>query len=198
MGDHPQRGSDDAATGAPMLVTPTSLRQRLAEFAVGLSWALYIPFVILPLDSLIPVRLFMLTIAGLSSFHFIRRASDSSPRLLVDSAGITDRTSIFGRELRIPWELVHAVTVPPDGYCDLEIRDLRALRKHASPGRRFEISVRRLLGKTKMRIGTILVGVDRHHLGRRIEKAYFQFERSQLGLSLSHTTNPDEATQAQS
>ena len=182
MLDHPDHVSSGVRAGDHPLEASASPLRRLGEFALGLLWALFIPLVLFPPSGITFLRWLMFPIAGLTSLHFLRRAINPSPRLVVDLTGITDRTSIFGKELRIPWEHVHAVTVSKlDGNVYLELKDLRALRKCASPGRRFELFIRRLLGKTAIRIGPTMLGISKRDLGQRIEAAHFQYERAQLG-----------------
>jgi hypothetical protein len=182
MADQSNPVSTETAVGDSPFVASASLWRRLGEFCLGLSWAAYVALVIFPMDGLTFLRWVMLPIAGLSSLHFFRRAADSLPRLVVDSEGIIDRTSIFGKELRVPWAHVHSVSVSPNGNCYLQLKALDTLREGASLGRRIELLVRRLLRKEEFRISATLLGINKFDLGEHIQKAHFQFERSQLGL----------------
>jgi len=181
MADCPEQVSRGGSSEDHSFEATASLWRRLGEFALGLGWALFIPLVLLPSSGITELKWFMFPVACLSSLHFFRRALDPSPRLVVDSDGIIDRTSIFGKELRIPWKHVHSVTVSKlDGHVYLQLKDLRALQQRASIGRRFELFLRRLFGRDTIRIGPTMLGISKRDLGKRIEDAHFHFEKTQL------------------
>lgn len=121
--------------------------------------------------------------SALASIHFFRRAFDSSPRLSADEEGITDRTAFLGREIQIPWEEVNHIAVSKlNGVVEVHVKDLKGLGKHASPGRRVDLWIRRLRGKQNVDIGPTMLGMRHEEIARRLEEALFNFERRKLGL----------------
>lgn len=175
----------------PKVLASASPLRRVGEFALGLGWAAYIPLVLFPFSWPVYLKLFFLPIATLSSFHFFRRALDPAPRILVDSFGIADRTSIFGKELRIPWQNVYTVEISKlNGNVLLHLRDLQDLKAGASLGRRVELFFRRLLGKNTIRINPTLLGIRQADLGREIQSAHLRYERAEIGLASQEAIDP--------
>lgn len=167
----------------PWFQVSASRARRVGEFCTGLAWSLFLVLTISPPSGASFVPWFTVPLGTLGTFHFLRRAFDSAPRLVVGPEGITDRTSILGKEVFIPWSQVAGVTIGTlGGGVFLQIRDLSALIPKASFGRRIEILFRRLLRRTWIGIAPTMLGIRYKELGRRIESALFESERAELGL----------------
>jgi hypothetical protein len=188
--EKPQRPSTDPTPEDSWFEAIPSPLRRLGEFGLGSFWAFFLFSSLFPPSGNYLFPWLTIPFGALASFHFIRRAFDPSPRLIVDSFGVTDRTSFFGRELRVPWEQVTGVSVSKlNGVIEIEVRDLRELNAQASFGRRFELLFRRLRGKKTIGIGPSMLGLRHDEIGRRIDSALLGFERAQLGLSPNPTGN---------
>jgi hypothetical protein len=160
--------------------------RRVGEFCTGLAWSLFLVFLMVPPSGHSFLPWLTVPLGALGTFHFLRRAFDSAPRLVVNAEGITDRTSLLGKEISIPWNQVAGVTIGRmNGGVFLQIRDLRALIPKASLGRRIEILFRRLFRKNWVRITPTMLGIRYDELGRRIEFALFESERIELGFTPS-------------
>jgi hypothetical protein len=175
---------------APGFTAMPTRWSRVGEFVLGLLSALYV--VLAVVDSLSGSHEYLwltLPFCSLWAVHFLRRSLDSSPRLEVDSSGIIDRTSMFGGELRVPWEDVLEVVVRGRGV-ELVIRDLRDLQRRSGFGRRIEILVRRLSGRKTMLIVPTFLGIPHKRLAEALQASLDMFERTQLGLSPDPPTLP--------
>ena len=162
---------------------PGTVGRRLGEFGVGLLWALYCLMILFPPSHQTFMPWLTAPLTGLASFHFIRRAFDGRPRLIVDKKGITDRTSIVGGALHVPWEDVLSVSVSRFwGTVDLEVRDLAHVRRRASVLRRAWMLFGRLLGRRAISVSPTLLGLGKMELKERLDAGLLEFERSQLGL----------------
>jgi hypothetical protein len=169
---------------APWFQVSAGRARRVGEFLTGLAWSLFLVFTISPPSGVSFIPWFTVPLGTLGTFHFLRRAFDSAPRLVVSSEGITDRTSILGKEMFIPWSQVAGVTISRvGGGVFLQIRDISALIPGASLGRRIEILFRRLLRRTWVGVAPTMLGIQYKELGRRIELALFESERAELGLT---------------
>jgi len=186
--------SIDKSSSAPsdFEITPSPFR-RLGEFLFGSFWSLFTLLTLFPPsgDSFLPWL--TVPLGALASFHFLKRGFDARPRLVVDSKGVLDRTSVFGRELHVPWQEIREVSVSKlNGVVLLHVRDLRALYSHATLGRRFELWVRRLRGFRSVGIGPTLLGMKHSEIGRRIGDALVDYERAELGLAPESTEDREQ------
>lgn len=163
---------------------PGTMGRRLGELGVGVLWALYCLMILVPPSGQSFYPWLTAPITGLASLHFIRRAFDRRPRLIVDAEGITDRTSILGGALRVPWKDVLSVSVSRLwGTVNLEVRDPARIRREAGLLRRAWMLFERLLGQGEIAVSPTLLGLGRVELKERLDAALLDFERKQLGFT---------------
>ena len=121
---------------------------------------------------------------GINGFHFLRRAVDPKPRLVLDEVGIWDRTSISGSELFIPWsEVIGPQPTFGQKMVEVEVRDLDRLRTNAGRIRRASLTLRRLRGKKTVPIFLGFLGLKKSDLTEALENGLIAFERVQFGCS---------------
>ena len=159
--------------------------KRWAEFGAAAVFLLY--FVLSLFD---PVgsglsRWLLTGAMGFNGFFFLRRALDRRPRLLLDAEGITDRTSVSGSTLFIPWSEVEDVhsTIGKRGYLEVRVRDLDQTRRRTGWVRRSWLGLRRLMGKRSVSIFIGMLGVEKKDLSRMLEDGMIASERKELGFS---------------
>jgi hypothetical protein len=182
MPDRTPTGSDVAQPADFGFVPKVTWWSRLAEFALGTLWAVFAVALAFPPSWSDPFLWFGLPFGTLMATHFLRRAFDSSPRLVVDTSGILDKTSFFGGTLAIPWEDVLSVHAWGGGV-EIEVRDPADLRRRAGLGRRLELFIRRILGRKAAFITPAFLGVSPPELARELQTALHRFERAQLGFT---------------
>ena len=190
MSENPIEQAHTPTELAPGFTETHTRRSRVVEFVYGLFYALILALaVVSPLSGSFEHLWFTLPVFSLLAVHFIMRSLDSSPRLEVDSSGIIDRTSMFGGELRVPWEDVLEVVVRRRGV-ELVIRDLRELQRRSGFERRIGILILRLFGSKTILIANTLGGTPPELLAEALQASLDRFERTQLGLSPEPPTLP--------
>lgn len=124
---------------------------------------------------------------GFNGFFFLRRALDPRPRLIIDWEGITDRTSLTGSTLFIPWSEVEAVQ-PTIGkkMVEVRVRDLDETRRRTGWFRRSWLGLRRLWGKRTVSIFLGVLGLEKEELSKTIDVGMIASERKQLGFGPDH------------
>ena len=123
-------------------------------------------------------------LSGLTSLHFLLRVFDRRARLIIDAEGITDRTSIGGGELRIPWaEVLSVSTSGWQSTVELQVRDPSALRQGVGPSRRLWMWLGHVFGKRSVSITPTLLGMNKKKLHESLDDGLLRFERSELGLA---------------
>lgn len=181
---------DDSGSAHPAAVSSSEPRAigradyRFAEFGTAVLMALLSYLGAYPPSG--EHFLAWLTVPGfaLGSFHFLKRAFDSRPRIVLTEDGIIDRTSFYGGELLIPWAQVRDVRASRlYGGLQVEVTDLNELMESAGPGRRMALNSWRLFGKRTVTLGTTLLGVGKGELRMRIKTARDHYERVTMGLS---------------
>ena len=177
-------GADEGVDrpGEPVFAPRVSGWSRFGEFLFGMMWAVFVLAAVFPPSGSHAFLWFTLPFGTLMATHFLRRAFDSSPRLVVSSSGILDKTSPFGGTLTIPWEDVLSVR-PWGGGVEVEVRDPADLRRRAGLGRRCELLIRRIFARKSVLITPTLAGTSRRDLMRELEAALHRFERAQLGFT---------------
>lgn len=75
---------------------PGTLERRLGELGIGVLWALFCLMNFFPPSGQALAPWLVGPLSGLASLHFMRRAFDGRPRLVVDSEGVTDCTALVG------------------------------------------------------------------------------------------------------
>lgn len=91
--DEPEEGTFED------LVVPGTLERRVGEFGVAVLWALFCLMNFFPPSHQALAPWLFGPLGALASLHFMRRAFDRRPRLIVNTEGITDRTSLVGGSL---------------------------------------------------------------------------------------------------
>lgn len=157
---------------------------RVAEFGLGALLAVFALLSAFPPSGayLLP----FVTVPGfaLGSLHFLRRAFDSAPRVSIDDHGITDRTSIAGGTLHIPWSQIRRVSSSAwHNGVQLEVADLDDLERRAGWRRRIGIRLARIVGKRTVTVDTTLLGLTKSELAARLTSALHRHERRDLGLA---------------
>lgn len=172
------------AADASDLTVPATVRRRLSEVGVGALWALYALLNVFPSSHEGFAPWLVGPFCVLASLHFLARAFDPRPRLVVDGEGIWDRTSIAGGQLHIPWHDILGVTVSKwRGTVEVEVRDFDELCRTAGLRRRIALHLGALFGKHTVSIVPTLLGLNREQLRKRLDKGLLEFERTALGLS---------------
>ena len=158
--------------------------KRWAEFGTAAFFLFYFALSLFdPVGSGL-LRWFLTGAMGFNGFFFARRALDARPRLILDERGITDRTSLSGSTLLIPWDEIEAVQ-PTFGKKMLEVRvrDMNQIRGRTGFLRRSWLGFRRLMGKRTVSVFLGTLGVQREDLNRMIEDGMLARERRELGFS---------------
>ena len=126
-------------------------------------------------------------VMAINGLHFLRRATDSRPRLVLDSEGIRDRTSIGAVELFIPWNEVSGIQISPGRRTvELGVRDVARIRRNTGWIRRIWMLVGGLAGKRTISISPGLSGLKKQDFADLIETALLAYEGSQLEISRGH------------
>lgn len=161
---------------------------RVAEFGLSLLLGLFTALSAFPPSGEYFAAWLTIPTFALASIHFLRRSFDPVPRLTMDAEGITDRTSILGGALRIPWSQIRRVSVSwwHNGV-QLEVGDLDALQQDAGVRRALGIRLARLVRKETITLDTTLLGISRSELRGRVAAALDRYERESIGL----TAEPD-------
>ena len=164
--------------------TGTYHGKRWGEFGAA---AFFLSYFVLALFDPVGAGLIRWLLTGAMGFNglfFLRRALDSRPRLILDEGGITDRTSLSGSALFIPWAEVEAVQ-PTIGkkMVEVRVRDLDQTRRRAGWFRRRWLGLRRLWGKRTVSIFLGMLGVEKEDLSGMIEDGMLAHERRELGFS---------------
>ena len=167
------------------LVVEGSVARRLGELGVGVLLAFFCLMNFFPPSSEALAPWLVGPLSALASLHFMRRAFDRRPRLIVDSEGITDRTALIGGSLFVPWSDIVDVSVRWKGGVSLVVRDLGAVQRRAGLIRRVWMKLERALGMRTVPIMLTLLGVGKVELKGRLDARLLQYERRELGLSAS-------------
>jgi hypothetical protein len=167
------------------LVVEGSVERRLGEFGVGVLLAFFCLMNFFPPSGQALAPWLVGPLSALASLHFMRRAFDRRPRLIVDSEGITDRTALIGGSLFVPWSDIMDVSVRWKGGVSLVVRDLGAVQRRAGIIRRVWMRLERALGVRTVPIMLTLLGVGKQELKDRLDARLLQYERRELGLSAS-------------
>lgn len=163
------------------LVVPGSVGRRVGEFGLGILWVLFCLMNFFPPSHQALAPWLFGPLGGLIGLHFLGRAFDSRPRLIVDSEGIVDRTALLGGALFIPWSDVLDVAAGRwSGRASLVVRDLRAVQRRAGVIRRVWMKLHAALGVKSIPISIGMLG-----LKDRLDAGLLEFERRDLGLSNS-------------
>lgn len=180
-----------SAEPAARFAIPGSATRRLGKFGMALILALFALMSVVPPSGQALLPWLTAPLSGLAAFHFLRRAFDGRPRLTVDSEGITDRTSLGGGEIHVPWRDVLGVSVSRGlGTVELTVRDPVAVRTSACLARRLWMRLGHMLGKRTITITPTLLGVGKEALRDRLDANLLEFERRELGLRAPRTGNP--------
>jgi len=156
----------------------------VAEFGAGLLWGLFGLMNFFPPSGHALAPWLVGPMSGLASLHFMWRAFDSRPRLIVDAEGVTDRTALVGGPLFVSWSDILDVSVSKRaGTVDLEVRDVAAVRRRAGILRRIWMTMGRAFGMGPVCISPTLLGVRKRDLKEWIEVGLFEFERRDLGMA---------------
>jgi hypothetical protein len=122
-----------AAEGAMKdLVVSGSGERRLFEFGVGVLWALFCLLTFFPPSGHALAPWLTGPLSGLASLHFLKRAFDGRPRLVVDAEGVTDRTALVGGSLFVPWSDIVDVSLEWGSWVSLVVRDLEVVQRRAA------------------------------------------------------------------
>lgn len=171
---------DDEAEPVVLVVRAT-LTRRLGELGIGALFAAITTGMIVGPAPSPSMRRAFVTFCGLGAVHFLGRALDRRPRLVLDGEGVTDRTSMIGGALRVEWsEVTGVATLGLSDTVRLQVRDWKTLRRRAGPVRRLWMWITRLLGRDSIAISPAFLGMNQRELGRRVEDALFRFERAQV------------------
>ena len=168
------------------LVVAGSVGRRIGEFGIGVLWALFCLMNFFPPSGQALAPWLIGPISALVSLHFVRRAFDGRPRLIVDSEGITDRTALVGSSLFVPWSDIVDVSLRWGSGVGLIVRDPAAVRRRAGISRRVWMRLEQALGVRTVPILLPVLSVGKRELKKRLEAGLLQFERRDLGLSASH------------
>jgi len=168
------------------LVVAGSVGRRIGEFGIGVLWALFCLMNFFPPSGQALAPWLIGPISALVSLHFVRRAFDGRPRLIVDSEGITDRTALVGSSLFVPWSDIVDVSLRWGSGVGLIVRDPAAVRRRAGISRRVWMRLEQALGVRTVPILLPVLSVGKRELKKRLEAGLLQFERRHLGLSASH------------
>lgn len=172
--------ADDPGKGELQdLIVPGSAGRRIGEFGLGIFWALFSLMNFFPPSHQAFAPWFFGPLGGLIGLHFLGRAFDARPRLIVSSEGITDRTALLGGALFVPWSDVLDVSAGRwGGGVSLLVRDIAAVRRRAGVIRRMWMRLQGALGVKSVPISIGVVG-----LKDRLDAGLLEFERRELGLS---------------
>lgn len=166
------------------LIVSGSPERRVVEFGIGVLWAIFCLLTFFPPSGQSLAPWLTGPLSALAGLHFIRRAFDGRPRLIVDSEGITDRTALIGGTLFVPWSDVVDVSLEWGGWVNLVVRDLDVVQRRAGIMRRVWMKLGRALGVRTVPIMLPMLSVGKPELKRRLDAGLLVFERGELGLSV--------------
>lgn len=168
------------------VIVPGSLGRRLGEFGLGILWALFCLMNFFPPSHHAMAPWLFGPLGGLASLHFVWRAFDRRPRLVVNSEGIMDRTAPLGGSLFIPWSQVLEVSAGRyGGRVSLLVRDPAAVWRQAGVMRRLWMKLGAVLGLRAVPISVTVLG-----LKERLDSGLLEFERRELGLGSGRRPSP--------
>jgi len=175
----PPHSKDDST----LVVRGTAVR-RVGELGLATFFAVFCLMSLFPPSGTALAPWLTVPLSALASLHFLGRSLDGRPRLIVDGTGITDRTSIGGGYLHIPWESVTGVSNSRwgGGSVELHVRNARELGRRAGIARRLWMRLGHLLGKRTVSVTPTLLGLRKGELKETLDEILLRLERTQLGL----------------
>ena len=161
---------------------------RVRNILGGVAWGFVAWMVLDPPSGYVSwISLLPLALSVSSSLHLFRRALSRKPVLEWDEEGLTDRSSVLGDELFIPWSDIESVRPNRmNGTVRLEFVDDPAHRRGLGVGRRIQRGIHRILGISGLPISATATGVKYLQLSDVLEDRLLAYETRQL-------TQPGEA-----
>jgi hypothetical protein len=186
----------DRPVGEPTepVVVRASIERRVVEVGFAVFWALMCLGELFPPSGEALAPWMLGPLLGLVSLHFLQRAFDRQPRLIVDSEGVTDRGGPFGTSLFIAWSEIVDVSLSPGSPVGLVVRDVAEVQRRAGVIRRIWMKLDRAVGLRTVPIRLPVLSGGKPELKKQLEAGLLQFERRELGLSASpRLAKPDKA-----